>query len=388
MEPSHSATVTEGTCCGSHSEDTKSSSTGVKVFVLNPMFSLLNRLTGNKVNTDNAYLSRMLPQLSQFHPIAFSYNYRVDYGCIEDCRRLLRRISVVRRLAPRSILKSKRRFDCNLPSYIDVIYGYGCGVTNKTSIPLIYHNTFCKFWLDHSVRVDWAETQLQVDSAQIVTTWTDFSAEAFSERFPTQVHKLRTIPPFLPHLRKCIIDPANKQYLRKDESIRFVFVGNDAKRKGLPRIVAAWAMLNAVEKKRASLTVCSSFSDGPVRLPDEVEHRGFEPDVPQLLKECDVLISAPSEESYGFVFTEAACASCVVVAPDDGTRRSMLAKEGTVFVDPLSVNDILAAIRKLIDERHSLPSMQKKQFEFAMATYDPALVANQYLHLFNEAQAA
>jgi glycosyltransferase involved in cell wall biosynthesis len=190
-------------------------------------------------------------------------------------------------------------------------------------------------------------------------------------------------------LSECFLPPQEKWPTRAAaDAVNFVFVGTEAKRKGLESVVAAWERLPPGIRQRARLTVCSALADGEVRIPPDVELRGYEPNVPALLRRSDVLLMPSRQESYGFVYAEAAAAGCAIVATDDATRRSMLPAGGTSFVAPTDASQIADAIRRHVEDRTYLRTAQELQYAHALQTWSSRHVAERHYEAFEAARTA
>jgi glycosyltransferase involved in cell wall biosynthesis len=252
---------------------------------------------------------------------------------------------------------------------------------------MVYHDVFAPFWFEEDRASEPMHyKQGAIEQAAVVTTWTEHSAAVFRQQFPQHAHKMRVVPPYLSRLVHCFLPPSQKLELRKETSeVRFVFVGTDARRKGLEPVLAAWLRLTPALRRHAHLTVCSSLADGEVKIPADVEHRGYEPDVPAVLKRSDVFVMPSRRESFGLVFPEAAAAGCAIIATDDATRRSMLPATGTAFVRPTESEQIAEAMRRCIEDRMYLHTAQQAQYEHALKTWEPRRVADLHYGAFQAA---
>jgi glycosyltransferase involved in cell wall biosynthesis len=361
------------------------------VFNISPTLSVLDTLLRRRSNTDILYMRDMLPRIADHVPLAFCFNESVLEAIKVDSSRLLKRFRRARRARPdNGSSDTYPRYRMPTRVKADVVYAYGCGVMGAT-VPIVYHDVFAPFWLDADANgkvIRYKDGA--IEQAAVITTWTEHSAAVFRERFPQHAGKIRVVPPQLPRLNQCFLPPQEKQATRAGagEAVKFVFVGTEAKRKGLESVVAAWERLAPEVRQQARLTVCSAFADGEVRIPPDVEHRGYERDVPAVLKGSDVFVMPSRQESYGFVYAEAAAASCAIVATDDATRRSMLPAGGTSFVSPAAADQIAAAMRKCVEDRAYLRTAQEVQYAHALKTWSPRYVADLHYEAFQAAHAA
>jgi glycosyltransferase involved in cell wall biosynthesis len=352
------------------------------VFNLSPTRSVLDALLRWPSHTDITYMRRMLPRIGEHVPLAFGFNDSVLEAIKFDSARLMRRYW---RSARSTSAASYPRYQMPAGVRADVVYAFGCGVAGRPAVPVVYQDVFAPFWLETDEpgkAIDYKHGV--IDLAAVITTWTEHSAAVFRQRFPQHAQKMRVVPPFLPGLVRCLMTPAQKASQSRPE-VRFVFVGTQARRKGLDTVLAAWERLAPAVKQWAHLTVCSRLADGNVRIPPDVEHRGYESNLPEVLKRSDVLVMPSRREAYGFVYAEAAASSCAIIATDDPTRRSMLPASGTLFVTPGETDQIAEAIRSCIEDRRYLQAAQQAQHEHALKTWEPRRVAELHYQAFRAA---
>lgn len=352
---------------------------------------MLDTLLRRRSNTDIVYMRDMLPRVSEHVPVSFSFNQSVLEALKVDSARLTKRLRRAR--GTRTDLKSADDYPrYRIPTRVaaDVVYAYGCGVAGRVSAPIVYHDVFAPFWLEADANGKVIRYKHgAIEQAAVITTWTEHSATVCRERFPQHAGKIRVVPPYLPRLSECFLPPQEKWPTRAAaDAVNFVFVGTEAKRKGLESVVAAWERLPPGIRQRARLTVCSALADGEVRIPPDVELRGYEPNVPALLRRSDVLLMPSRQESYGFVYAEAAAAGCAIVATDDATRRSMLPAGGTSFVAPTDASQIADAIRRHVEDRTYLRTAQELQYAHALQTWSSRHVAERHYEAFEAARTA
>ena len=176
-----------------------------------------------------------------------------------------------------------------------------------------------------------------------------YSVDLARNAFPESAHKFRDLLFFLPHL-ECVDGDAVLRKHQKASCLEVLFVGRQARLKGLPRV------LEAVEEARRKipirLHVVSRFDDGKIRLPsgDWLQVHGELPwsEIRRLFLACQVQIMPSLKESYGWVYLEGLAAGCVVMARDREPQREIVdyGKAG-VLIDPLSSADMASKLVRL-----------------------------------------
>jgi len=146
--------------------------------------------------------------------------------------------------------------------------------------------------------------------------------------FPNEAHRIVNLPFLLPGLNAISSDDLVKKHM-DDNVIRFLFVGTQAKRKGLPRILEAYSKFySSLSSKNVELHIVSSFADGKINIPQSeniVLHGKLSSEKTQaLMKTSHVFIMTSGVESYGLVYIEAMSKGCIVIARDFYPQKEIL----------------------------------------------------------------
>jgi glycosyltransferase involved in cell wall biosynthesis len=194
--------------------------------------------------------------------------------------------------------------------------------------------------------------------------------------------KSRVIPFFLPELGAA--DDISEKWESPD--LRFVFVGRQALRKGLPQTVEAMTPLLEANPK-LSLTIISSQDGGQVAIPSLpniiVRQEATREEVLALLQQSHVLLMPSAWESYGFVYIEAMSRGCVPLAVDRPVQRELLGAHG-LLVGSQDSEEIGAVIRDAMGNVGRLKRMAEKGLEEFRVRFSPEAVAGEFRRVIGE----
>jgi glycosyltransferase involved in cell wall biosynthesis len=141
-----------------------------------------------------------------------------------------------------------------------------------------------------------------------------------------------------------------------------IFVGSFCARKGAHRILAALSMID--------LPVSGVFigrSRGPrlegphVIFCGSVDHG----DLPRWLNAADVLVAPSTSEGNSNAINEAMACGLPLITSDIPEIKAQAAPEGTIFIDPMDVGQIGAAIKELFFDRERLAEMSGRSLDKA-----------------------
>ena len=187
-------------------------------------------------------------------------------------------------------------------------------------------------------------------NASIIYTNHPASADRLDSAIPEMAGRVRCISPYLPGLESLSVEEVEKKH-KERSVIRLVFVGGEARRKGLVNLMKAWEMLRPDIRSRCEFTVVSNFKDGPVGpLPPDVRPAGQLPHakVLQVLRDSHVMVLPTLYDTFGTTLVEAMAAGCCVVSSDQEPQDWILdfGRAGAL-VNPLSPEEIASAIEKV-----------------------------------------
>jgi glycosyltransferase involved in cell wall biosynthesis len=267
----------------------------------------------------------------------------------------------------------------------DVVFSYGEFPDGLAHTPVLWEHTFAP-QLDADAGVfmqRWrARAGAIVERAARVVTATDVSAEWFARMFPGAASKIHSVPYYLPELRGIATDAlADKQ--RESARVRLLFVGKQARRKGLLQLVAAWERLDRASQAQFDVQIISALLDGPVSLPRAWHWQAHVPDVQAWMQQAHVLVHPALSEAFGLVLVEGMAAGCLVVTTHAPIQRSIVGPEAGLFVDPRDPEALAQALRGLVRDpaRAQLQAGMSASLARFEARYRPELVARQYADL-------
>jgi glycosyltransferase involved in cell wall biosynthesis len=206
---------------------------------------------------------------------------------------------------------------------------------------------------------------------------------------PEACDRVRVVPWYLPYLEPAA-DPLAKH---RDESTscRVLFVGNDARRKGLPQVLAAVERLDPPQRNRIALTVVSRFLDGSipigssgVRVLSDLDQHA----VLELMREAHALVLPTRADTFGMVLVEALAQGCAVVSSEQDPQRWILdgGRAGCV-VDPANVAELARALSELVASPARRLELARAGHERFLSTFHHRVVGAQYRAVFEEARA-
>ena len=269
-----------------------------------------------------------------------------------------------------------------VPRAVQVIFAYGMFPQDlKTHVPILWEHTFAP--QRGSDEAAWhallrQDHMLAATGATRVVTATEVSAQWFRRVFPEHAAKVRVVPYYLPHLI------AADRPAAESGTIKLLFVGKQARRKGLPVLAAAWELLSVAARQQLEVTVVSAMLDGNIPLPAAWVHHNTVPDVSAVMREADVFVFPTQHEAYGLVLVEALAAGCAVVTTGAVIQRSIVGGAAGSFIDPSSASELAAALNQLVSDRALLRSkMSAARARFA-EHYAPAVVGAKYAQLLWE----
>ncbi len=156
----------------------------------------------------------------------------------------------------------------------------------------------------------------------LINLRSDRAVEFAKSKFPDYTNSFINLPFLLPNTQSVENSVIEVKYnkLLNTHVIKFLFVGSQAKRKGLPNLIKAFQLLDERYLKMIELNVVSSFSDGIVEIPqnNSIIIHGMLPhnETLKLFKECHVYIMPSQTESYGLTYIEGLANGCIIVTRD------------------------------------------------------------------------
>lgn len=182
-----------------------------------------------------------------------------------------------------------------------------------------------------------------------------YSVDLVKRKFPELAAKVVDLG-FVHPEYEILSEDEIKQKQAGQEVVKILFVGRQARLKGLPVLIEAMQLLRRSGATNFSLTVVSTLRDGHVDLPldegwinyyKEVSHS----DAMRLFRESQIFAMPTRRDSYGLVFHEALASGCVVCVPDREPQREFVdyGKAGIVL-HHLSAVEMAAQLGPVIED--------------------------------------
>jgi glycosyltransferase involved in cell wall biosynthesis len=175
-----------------------------------------------------------------------------------------------------------------------------------------------------------------------------------------------------------------------DDRISILFVGREARRKGLDLLVGAIRMLPLSEQRRFSLAVVSDMSDGAVKLDLDCDVRWYKYldrlNVLALMRSSHVFAMPSRFESYGFTFIEAMASGCALVAPAWEIQHDLLSNGASGINVTPEVSEVRDALLKLKDRKLRMQMAQHGLDRFK-SVHSERVVAERYAEIFDLARS-
>jgi len=361
----------------------------VSIYVQNPKWFLRPR------NTDWRYLRFMLPRIQEFEPECRFYASRSLRGAWRANARyarqvLNRKLGYAQRDSDGSYL-DRGEF---ARSHCDAVFCHDDFPRNAEGVPVIWQNSLLDPAMQrargHSQEDLAAQRALKgagFEKARAVQVSTRAEQLRLAGWFPHIASKFVVVPFFLPDV-KPISSTQQAEKIGRKGPLRCLFVGHEAKRKGLERVYAAMTGLSSSLQQHIQLTVVSSQSDGPIHAPSLPNLRitGALPyrAVQQLFQDSDVFLMPSFFESYGLAFPEAMAQGTIPVVPDWEVQREIVDNGRCGIVTSGDSTEISRILERLCDDASYRANLSVQARERFLQCFDPKIVARQFHSLFRQ----
>lgn len=335
-------------------------------------------------STDRSYLYDRLIRLSERYPLRFVPNRSVVSQLYEDSLHGFARLRSLLGPVPKENIWSHVGF----PDDIDVAYAYGQFPSHPpAALPIVWQQTFAwtstgldpETWRE-SLRLSRTAAMRRADSVVVPS---ESSLENLVQIFPWAEEKAEVIPYYLPDVEPLSVDDvAEKQ--EGSTTLEVLFVGKQARRKGLPTFACAWSRLSAETKRLITVTVVTPFLDGRVPLPEGWIHLPWAESVTDLMTQAHVLVFPTSHEAYGLVLVEAMANGMGIVTSDAPVQRDIV-EDGGFFVDPDDDVAVAEALTRLAHDRAESAAMGRANVSRFRSKFWHETVGPQHLRVFTRA---
>jgi glycosyltransferase involved in cell wall biosynthesis len=356
-------------------------------------------------NTDWQYnfmlgqLSAIEPSLQLYYPNSRLQELRVNLNYCRDA--LAYRLSRFARLrhfftaddySDRLCEKELRDSNC------EVVFSHRDFPVNAGSVPVIWHNSILDPRMSLARGISPSVLAREVSIKRIlfrraarVQVPTHAEAARLGALMPEIADRFMAVPFFLPYLEGIAEETVRRKHSDPD-CVHFVFVGREARRKGLPELLDALSQLDFGSRHDVRMTIVSDFRDGSITLPawDNLRWHKSMPrqDVAALFNDAHVLLMPSRFESYGFVYLEAMSRGMVPIVPDWEVQRELVDNGSCGLVvgnDPVRIANAIEELAADAVRRSSLALSALRRFN---AHYAPNVVAKRYSRLFEDATRA
>lgn len=357
-------------------------------------------------NTDIRYLSSFIDGQSYFKDITFSTTESLLSSSAEISimafNRLLSKLGISADIHPflyRSTFFSYLpQWDIN-PRKYDILLTHGFFPANFKALPpiiweigvlgksfLSYHYSCNQ--VDQVWKIE-IETKAKIGrNAALIGISYPVAAERFKEAVPSLASKVRVLPHFLPHVILQSQQDTNKKYNR-DGKLQLTFIGNQARRKGLPELYQALSILPKDCLTILEISVVSAFTDGLVQAPSTLNIKIYrdltKSEIQALLANTHIYCMPSKVEAYGFAYVEAMASGCIVIAPNREPQDYFLDHGNAGFlIDPSNISNIAETLETCIKETKSHLSKVERALHRVKLYLGPEAAAAAYQTAFQD----
>lgn len=361
----------------------------IKVYIDTPIWYIRPK------NTDWQY-TLSLDAMKAYAPLEFIYSKELNlvfeenwYWLVSLVSRLFK-FNLKTRCLNRKLLR--KDFIKSLP---DIIYSHGrLPLTGPASIaPVIWFYGV----VDPEMRVaagqaietiekEYKEIEHFFEAATSVLFPTKLMMQRHALKFPNMKDKFFYAPFFLSHIKVVSQKECSKKHV-DDNILRLLFVGREARRKGLDIFLQAVTQLPEQYQVKLSIDVVTSDTSFPPQfrhLTNVTWHNEMpKSQVQKLMLRAHVFVMPSRFESYGFVYIEAMAAGAVVLAPSWESQRELCCNgEAGVLTDG-TVTGVTSALCRITDRKFRLAVAEKARLN-CEAEYSPSAVAIAHFRAFEK----
>jgi glycosyltransferase involved in cell wall biosynthesis len=352
------------------------------------------------LNTDWRYVRYSLRSLASFESRIEVYSQQSRRVLLAEnatyiYRRLLSRIGIHPSDDPRTSLD----YGELKKSACDVVFSHRGFPSNSAPYPVIWQNSILDpemsaFYHPHGPPAN-VQTEIDIKGplfarAAIVNVSTQAEVERLGRMFPGIADHFCFTPFFMPEASAA--DPSVLSKHCKPSEVRVLFVGKQARTKGLDILTEAFQGMTASVRSRARLIIVSQLTDGVVSIPvdSRVEfHAGLRhEEVMREMRSAHILAIPSRFESYGFAYLEAMSQGTVPIVPNWEVQRELVNNgEAGVLVEPGDSRDLRLKLERLIEDDAYRAELAGNAYRRFCGRYAPEQVAKRFLEMFELAKA-
>lgn len=269
----------------------------------------------------------------------------------------------------------------------DIIYSNFLVPRKSQHVPFVLEADFTPYG-SHSKQREYIKERLWIpkkgiDRCDVIIVRSRKSYDDFYDLYPDYKGIVEIVPFYMPYIESgSATDLANKW--NNTKCMQILFVGNQARRKGLPNFVDAVTSLKRSGLK-FEVEVISNFLDGDVATPKWIKvSRGVGRDyVVSRMRESHVVALPSFSDAYPKVCYEAIAAQCALLVPNWSPMVDMWASCG-VAVDITRPASIAMGLEQLIGDRDTSRDIAYKNLSLYDKQYAPSIVARRYYDIFSQ----
>ena len=277
---------------------------------------------------------------------------------------------------------SQRDIDKQHP---DLVFAYGQYPEHTCKTPFVYTTGVTDRDILRSRGLSASDIEREIASkrtgflaAVAVFANSRIAANSLRGMAPESADKIHHLPFFMPDVESC--DEASIEQRQRDiHRWELLFVGREARRKGLQELIQALNICAQEISHPFRLTVVSTMADGPVDLTARfpIRHLGeaSHGEVIQLMKSSHILVMPSHYESFGWVYLEAIANGAIPLACDQPIQREILenGRFGLLCKDnPLSIS---SCISRMFLNPDSYAARAEQGRRHWLEHYSPTIVA-------------
>ena len=358
-------------------------SSGSRIYIHTPRWFLRPR------NTDWVYTRFRLRRISEFVPecrfvvsqsIATMAWFNFNYAHRVARRKIGRPIESA---APVIVdLREFRRSGC------DAVFCHDDFPRNTEGIPVIWQNSV----LDPEMTLAYGGSEAALARskdekgegfrrAAVVQVSSEAERARLGGWFPEVADRFVAIPFFLPDVAAIPLEKLEEKLARGGQ-LRCLFVGHEARRKGLARVYDALMHMPGEARAQLQMTVVSTQADGAIPAPS-LPNLHVVPGLPhdrvlELMRDSDVFVMPSHFESYGLAYLEAMAQGTIPIVSNWEVQREIVdyGKAGVVTSgEPADLARWLVRLREDAQYRTELARAARHRFE---THYAPQVVARKF----------
>ncbi len=352
-------------------------------------------------NTDWRYSTFQIPRIPEYAKGLETHAQQSWAISLKENERYIRGriVQVILRNCKLDPLRYQGKLDCAElhRSACDVVFSHRRFPINALPIPVVWQTAL----LDPEMRLanGAEEEELKQDQeaitplmekASLIQLGTSSQVRRHASLFPEFASKFVAVPFFLPGLKSLSAETVRSKHATADK-IHIVFAGNDAKRKGLDRLLAAYMHLPASLRQLTSLSIVTNFNDGPIPVPydDSIRLLSSIPheQVMRLFSSSHIFVMPSRFESFGLVYIEAMAYGMVPIVPNWEVQRDIVANGHAGRITSGEPSHLAQVLTGLIEDSSLRTKLALAARQRYCSRYSPEVAAEQHYLMFEQARA-